>query len=417
MEATMTNMGVDSLTSETAPRTTLLTIVVFLITVFAASSARAQNFTVLYTFTGAGDGAYPGDVVLDAQGNLYGSTYRGGSFGYGVVFKLSPEEKQTVIHNFAGGDGLGGGGNLLRDSAGNFYGTTSEGGIPEGGGCRFGCGTVFELDQNGKETVRYAFRDLSFGTYPGDLVRDESGNYYGTTSEGDDPWGAVFKVDNTGKFTLLHQFTGKSDGGYPNGLIQDAEGNLYGTAGGGGNSCGCGVVFEIDKAGKETVLYAFAGGIDGTGPVGGLARDNSGNLYGTTSSGGDMSCHRGLGCGTVFRLDKAGKKTLLFTFTGPDGSTPYATLVRDSAGNIYGTTNIGGTSTECRGDGCGTVFELDTTGKETVLHSFNGADGNQPGDLFLDTAGTLYGAASGGGDTNRCGINYDGCGVVFKLTP
>lgn len=411
----MTSMRVRGLTSEIAQRTTLSAIIVFLIAILAAGSARAQNFTVLYTFTDGGDGAYPGEVVVDAQGNLYGSTYQGGSFNYGVVFKLDVANKQTVLHNFAGGEGLLPGASLIRDADGNLYGTTSDGGTAEGGGCRFGCGTLFKIDTAGKETVLYAF-PVASNVYPDGLVRDESGNLYGSTQYGGG-YGTVFELSNAGKFILLHQFTGP-DGAYPNAsLIRDRRGNIYGTTGAGGKSCECGVVFRIDKAGKETVLYAFSGGTDGSAPVGGLVRDDEGNLYGTTAFGGDMICDRGLGCGTVFQLDKAGKKTLLHTFTGPDGSTPYTTLVRDPAGNLFGTTDIGGTSSECRGDGCGTVFKLEESGKETVLHSFDGTDGNQPGDLFLDPSGTLYGATGGGGDTSRCGINYDGCGVIFKLVP
>lgn len=390
-------------------------IMVWLFANTAARPAQAQDFTVLYTFSDGGDGAYPGDVVVDAQGNLYGSTYQGGAFNYGVVFKLDVTNKQTILHNFAGGEGLHSGDSLIRDAAGNLYGATSEGGTPEGGGCRFGCGTLFKIDKASQETVLYAFPGAS-NTYPDGLVRDKSGNLYGTTIYGGD-YGTVFELSNAGKFIVLHQFTGP-DGAYPNAsLIRDTQGNLYGTTGAGGKSCECGVVFRIDKAGKETVLYAFSGGTDGSGPVGGLVRDEEGNLYGTTSLGGDMSCDRGLGCGTVFLLDKSGKKTLLHTFTGRDGSTPYTTLVRDSAGNLFGTTDIGGISSACRGDGCGTVFKLEESGKETVLHSFDGTDGNQPGDLFLDATGTLYGATGGGGDTNRCGINYGGCGVIFKLVP
>lgn len=401
----------------TASRASALAIIVFSFATFTAASAHAQNFTVLYTFTGVGDGAYPGDVVLDARGNVYGSTYKGGSFGYGVAFKLDPAGKETVLHNFVGADGLGAGGSLLQDEAGNLYGETWAGGTPEGGGCRFGCGTLFKLDKTDDETVLYAFN--SDVQYPRDVIRDESGNFYGVTAVyGPIFWGTVFEVNNAGTLTVLHQFTGKADGGLPYGrLILDAQGNLYGTTYNGGNACSCGVVFRIDSAGKETVLYAFAGGTDGGMPVGGLVRDGKGNLYGTTSEGGDMTCDRGLGCGTVFRLDQTGKKTLLYTFTGPDGSTPEATLVRDSAGDLYGTTDVGGTSTGCRGSGCGTVFKLEDNGKETVLHSFTGADGNEPGDLFLDAAGILYGATNGGGNTSRCGVNYSGCGVVFKLIP
>jgi uncharacterized repeat protein (TIGR03803 family) len=310
---------------------------------------------------------------------------------------------------------------LVRDHAGNLYGTTVDG---RGGlsVCSGGCGVVYKLGRTGKETVLYSFTGGADGgsSYAG-LVRDKAGNLYGTTTGGGIyGQGTVFKLDATDKETVLYCFTGGMDGGTPGArLLRDNAGNLYGTTQYGGDlSCsvsfppGCGVVFKLDPAGKETVLHSFTGP-DGSLSFTGLVRDAAGNLYGTTAFGGAS------GNGVVFKVDPAGKETVLHSFTGgADGANPYASVVRDAAGNLYGTTYAGGnTGGFCsKYGGCGVVFKLDTTGEETVLHTFTGRDGLQPrGALLRDAAGDLYGTTSIGGDLNGCsGI---GCGVVFKLTP
>jgi uncharacterized repeat protein (TIGR03803 family) len=213
------------------------------------------------------------------------------------------------------------------------------------------------------------------------------------------------------------------------GVVRDSVGNLYGTTNYGGDlGCyspdGCGTVFKIDRTGKESVLHAFTGASDGAFPKGALIRDSEGNLYGTTYEGGNESC--GPGCGVVFQLNPAGKEIILHSFTGPpdgkwpDGQTAGPGLVRDAAGNLYGTTQFGGAAGGCYGDGCGTIFKLDASGHETVLYSFTGgADGSVPQDLILDAAGNLYGTTNFGGYSGGdCARNYYvGCGVVFKLSP
>jgi uncharacterized repeat protein (TIGR03803 family) len=212
-------------------------------------------------------------------------------------------------------------------------------------------------------------------------------------------------------YTVLHSFAGPpTDGSNPfdsGSLVRGSAGNLYGTTTFGGAS-GKGVVFKVDPTGMETVLYSFTGGADGASPSAGLIRDKEGNLYGATAYGGDLSAFFGLGCGVVFKLDSSGNETVLYTFTCgadglQDGSQPRAVLVRDKAGNLYGTTEAGGTF------GYGMVFKLDRTGKETVLHTFTGADGLQvDAGLIRDAEGNLYGTTVGGGAS--------GDGVVFKLT-
>lgn len=386
-----------------------------------AQSAQAQTYRVLYRFAGRDDGGFPlGGVIKDAKGNLYGTTYFGGAFNFGVVFKLDTSGRETVLHTFAGADGMWPTGSPIRDSDGSLYGTTTDGGMSEGGECVHGCGTVFKVDSTGKESVLYAFTGGADGRNPeAGLVRDAAGNLYGTTSTGGDlscrtyhpGCGVVFEVDTAGKETVLHAFT-DADGDYPvSGLIRDKAGNLYGVTYDGGAS-DKGVVFEVDPSGNETVLYSFAGTTDGGLPSGRLARDAAGNLYGVASVGGDSSCYsEENGCGVVFKLSEAGEETVLYAFPSYGGGFPGGGLIRDAAGNLYGTTDSG-----CYAP-CGTVFELEKNGKERGLHSFVGSGGGTPhGGLILDEAGHLYGTTEQGGNSKgRC--TNEGCGVVFKLTP
>ena len=388
-----------------------LALAIVLLPAFVASrSAQAQTYTysLLYSFTGGTDGATPAaGLVQDAQGNLYGTAEFGGDpactpSGCGTVFKLDTTGKETVLYHFTGtgGDGANPVSDLVLDAQGNLYGTTEYGG-------NLGYGTVFKLDTTGNETVLHSFNGVPDGRQPeAGLVRDTQGNLYGTTYYGGSSkcyapigCGTVFKVDTTGKETVIYSFTGKT-GKFPAaGLVMDAQGNLYGTTrkGGGYNF---GTVFEVDPAGKEIMLGIFLGGRygDGAYPVARLVMDTKGNLYGTTAGGGPYRSY-----GTVFGV-------VHYNFLGkPDGLNPRAGLVLDAQGNLYGTTTNGGTAMR---PGAGTVFKLDTTGKETVLYSFTftSPSGVYPeGSLLLDAQGNLYGTTSGGG-------SY-GYGTVFKLTP
>jgi uncharacterized repeat protein (TIGR03803 family) len=249
---------------------------------------------------------------------------------------------------------------LIRDSAGNLYGTASEGGnLACNGGA--GCGVVFAVNSAGQETVLYRFKGGSDGAFPvASLVRDTAGNLYGTTPTGGDikcnaPFGCgiAFKVTPGGIKTVLHRFHGiGGDGSFPEaGLILDAAGNLYGTTSEGG-AHGAGTVLKISPTRIETVLYSFTSdGADGQFPMASLSRDAAGNLYGTTAYGG-------AGYGTVFKVEVNGQETVLHTFQwATDGSYPVAPLIRDKAGNLIGTTSNNGPST-CNQYGCGTVFKL-----------------------------------------------------------
>jgi uncharacterized repeat protein (TIGR03803 family) len=380
--------------------------------------AQAQTYTVLYSLTGGADGGLPtAAVVRDAAGNLYGTTEKGGDmscpFGCGVVFKLDAIGDETVLYSFTGGpDGSFPRPGVVRDAAGNLYGSTYFGGA-------YGCGVVFKLDASGRETVLYAFTGGADGSTPGQ-VWAAGAKLYGAAAGGGDVLclapsgcGTLFKVDKTRRETLLYTFEGGTDGASPIAVTGDAAGNLYGTTESGGvTSCnggggyGCGTVFKLDASGTETILHAFAGGADGAFPnSSGVIRDAAGNLYGTTYFGGASNS------GTVFKVDPASNEAVLYSFTGgTDGGLPVSGVIRDGAGNLYGTTSSGG-ETSCNsgyGFGCGTVFRLDTTGHERVLHSFTGTDGVYPwGTVILDAKGNLYGTTPNGG-----AYNY---GVVFKI--
>jgi len=390
------------------------------------AAAQAHKVTVLHTFESIPDGASPylGSLIKDAEGNLYGTAQMGGDYdcrtgepefpGCGVVFKLDSSGTETVLHTFTGGaDGALPGGGLLRDALGSLYGTTQFGGDLNCAGLGAdGCGTVYKLNKAGKKTVLHNFHGGSDGEQPfSTLIRDAAGNLYGTTI------GTVFKLDTTGKETVLYSFRGEEDGGFPTaGLVRDAAGNLYGTTEFGGipncpGTSGCGVVFKVDKDGNETVLYSFTGGPDGGQPIAGRVRDAAGNLYGTTTLGGDPNCPQSspFGCGTVFKVDAAGNETTLYRFAGyTGGANPTGSLIRSAAGYIWGTTSDGGTF------GGGTVFRLAPNGTEIVLHNFNGSEGAGPaGGVIRDAAGNFYGTTTAGGDFSCHDVN--GCGTVFKI--
>jgi uncharacterized repeat protein (TIGR03803 family) len=329
----------------------------------------------------------------------------------------------TVLHTFTGPPDGAGPVAMMLDNAGNFYGATLAGGATKGSKyCSIGgCGTIFKIDASGKETVVYAFAptNVSTGYRPGgpSLVEDAEGNIYGTAQLGGAfecglyglGCGTVFEVTATGQETVLHRFgDAKGNGAGPSGLVRDAAGNLYGATSGGGGYGADGSVFKLDSAGNETVLHTFTGyPKDGALP-GGLVLDSEGNLYGLTGAGGVR------GAGTIFEISSTGVETILHDFgaSGSNGTAVRAPLARDSAGNLYGTTAYGGDANCLEGEGCGVVYKLDPAGHYGVLHSFTGgADGENPGTgVTLDAAGNLYGTTFFGG-------GKDDCGTVFKLSP
>jgi uncharacterized repeat protein (TIGR03803 family) len=344
-----------------------------------------------------------------------------------LLLRGAAAQELTTLYSFIGSDGAYPDAGLIADPAGNLYGTTQVGGANPSCNQAPGCGTVFQLMPSGTLTVLHSFAG-SDGEQPfAGLIADAAGNLYGTTwGGGASGRGTIFQLDPSGTLTVLHSFTGGSDGQRPvTGLLADAAGNLYGTTGGGGDG-GYGTVFQLDSSGTLTVLYSFTGGTDGRNPDSGLIADAAGNLYGTINQGGDLaSCNspNTHGCGTVFQLTPPGSLTVLHRFAGSDGSRPvdWAGLLADAAGNLYGTTSAGGDCTSCAVqfiEGCGTVFQLTPSGALTVLYSFTGgSDGGDPtAALIADTAGNLYGTTLEGGATGSCNRPY-GCGTVFQLTP
>ncbi len=399
----------------------------------ARAAAREK---VLYSLSGVSDGAVPSsNLVLDAAGNLYGTASYGGdtkdcSDGCGVVFELTSTNgkwREAVLYAFRGGtDGVGPSGNLVLDAAGNLYGTTFRGGSAN---CTGGCGIVFELspksDGSWKETVLYRFQDGGDGALPVGLTIDASGKLYGTTITGGTEFGTVFELsppagdnDAAWKETTLYSFQAFEIQPNP-GLVFDAKGNLYGSwyqlyqcsppeA--------CGTVYQLkstDHRWEETNLYDFPGGGNGGQPMAGVILDGKRNLYGTGEDGGNN-------WGIAFELKRSGTtwtEVMLHNFCSlnncADGSQPEAPLVFDKAGNLYGTTAGGGTG--CAYPGCGVVFELSPSKNgwtERVLHSFKNEpnDGASPVEgLILDGNGNLFGTTPAGGS--------DGRGTVFEVTP
>jgi uncharacterized repeat protein (TIGR03803 family) len=403
----------------------LLLLFVGMTAMIIARPAHAQTETVLYTFTGGADGAFPqSGVILDSSNNVYGTT---AGEKKASLFKISHKGAFKVLHSFTPEiDGYDWSfPALVRDAVGNLYGTSVYGGA-------YNRGTVYEVDKNDKFSVLYSFPSpwFSVGDGPlGPLLLDADGNLYGAAGGGGNcngtaTCGEIFKLDASGNETTLHAFSRPRYGDYPEaGLIRDAAGNLYGTTYGGGHG-GDGVVYKLDPAGNETVLHTFTGPPDGKIPLAGLIEDAAGNLYGTTFEGGNRGCEidENSSCGVVFKVDTNGNETVLYAFTGKsDGGNPSGPLVMDAVGNLYGTAAYGTLS----GGGVagGVVFKLDPSGKETVLYTFTGGtDGGGPtGVLSMDKVGNLYGATYVGGNLNDCipeggGPGY-GCGVVFKMTP
>ena len=428
----------------------VLSLVVMIGFLTAATPLRAGTETVVLSFNRNDNLPYDpmGGLVSDSAGNLYGTTLGGGPHSDGAVFELTPGANGAwtgkTIHNFNGSNGDEPEARLTFDSAGNLYGTTLGGGLHSQG-------VVFQLSRSANgvwtEKVLHSFTGTTDGNYPqGPLTVDTAGNVYGTTAFGgtgkncnNHGCGIVFQLtpnaNGTWTETVLHNFQyGRVDGGYPvGGVTLDSAGNLYGTTQLGGSHLD-GIVFElslVNGAWTENILHNFCSQpncVDGEIPSAPLIFDASGNLYGTTQTGGVLvgtGCG-GLPCGTVFELSPAAggawTETVLYSFCSSancaDGALPSpSALVFDTLGNLYGTTNAGGIpGTNCISYGCGTVFEL-TPGSggvwsETVLFAFppNGFQGmGQLGGVVLDSAGNLYGTSEVGGRF--------AAGTVFKVAP
>jgi uncharacterized repeat protein (TIGR03803 family) len=402
-------------------RALTLAVVLSALLLIAARPAQCQTETVLYNFTPGSDGTDPSSrLTSDGAGNLYGTTYEGG-LGVGTVFELSPNGSggwnETVLYSFAGEpDGARPFySDLIFDGVGNLYGTTYLGGANEHG-------VVFELSPVGGswvETVLYRFGGGTDGAYPvNGLIMDPAGNLYGATNAGGTSgWGTVFELSPSGNgWTEQVIYNIETQRHYSDaGLTMDVAGNIFGVS--------FSTVFELSPNGKggwnPAVIHTFTGREDGSYPEGTLVLDKAGSLYGTTARGG-AERDNAKNCGTVYKLspgkNRKWTKKILYSFNcgQKDGRHPYAGIVFDAAGNIYGTTFNGG-----KYDGPdligGTVYELVAPVgkggyKEKVLWSFHGTDGAGPlSGLILDSAGNLYGTTQDGGSGTS--------GVVFELTP
>jgi uncharacterized repeat protein (TIGR03803 family) len=383
---------------------------VFGLVAFATPRTQAQTFSVIYNFGDGSDGAWPvAGLVMDAAGNLYGTASIGGNSQLGVVFKMTESGQESVLYNFAGGtDGANPETSLLMDSAGNLYGTTYAGGTN-------GVGTVFKVTQSGQETVLYNFAGgATDGANPqSSLIIDEAGNFYGTTFAGGEYGaGTVFRLSTSGKESVLYSFGNGADGANPvAGVTRDARGNLYGTTSAGGTS-GYGTVFQLipvvangSKYGKEIILHNFTHQNDGDVPYAGLIFDKAGNLYGAATGGGANSG------GTIFELspsDEGWSFNILYSLPGWDISGAFSNLYLDASGNIWGTTHCDGS------EEAGTVYELTNSGGTWNYNSLYVFTGGTDGayvysTLVFDKQGNLYGTAKTSGGK--------GFGVAFKITP
>jgi uncharacterized repeat protein (TIGR03803 family) len=374
----------------------------------ASSPAHAQTFTILHNFASSDGSAPLAGLVIDAKQNLYGTASSGGEYNGGVVFKASRSGAEMVMHSFGSGtDGSSPEGSLIIDSAGNLYGTTFAGGTA-------GAGTVFKISSNGKESILYSFAGGDDGANPvAGLTINTSGNLYGTTSSGGAyNSGTVFEVSSTGQHTVLYCFGSiANDGTDPvAGVTLDPKGNLYGTASAGG-SYGYGTVFELKYSASgftENILHTFEMQNDGGTPYAGLIFDRSGNLYGAATQGGDGSG----GGGTVFELTRSAGN---WTFNVLDGlagwgiSGTFRNLLFDaSTGVIYATTHCDGAYS------AGTVYSLTPSAGSwsyTELYTFTGGTNGYYvfSNLVMDKSGNLYGT------TNTGGAN--GYGEIFKVAP
>jgi uncharacterized repeat protein (TIGR03803 family) len=394
-----------------------------------AHSSAGWKLTPLHSFASSGDASNPNGLVIDSAGNLFGSSYQGGANGDGAVFEIargSAGWTETLLYSFQGGtDGLSPLANVTFDASGNLYGTTYDGGSSKDG-------VVYKLTPGGSgtwtESVLYSFTGKSDGANPRAAITiDPSGNIFGTTYLGSTVnVGTIFELVASGGYSESQIFSFPATDGDQiiGGLVADSAGNLYGTADTGGDYLcplvgnGCGSVFKLARLSngtwQRTTLHTFTGAQnDGAGPQAGLIFDSAGNLYGTTAN----SIYGG---GTIFRLSPSGTGWTFRTIYGfgsrpNDGDDPFGNLIIDGSGNFYGTTIRGGTGSYENCNYCGTVFELSPNGKggwkESVIYNFQGlGDGNFPmAGLVLDGAGNLYGTTTEGGQS--------GCGVVFKLAP
>ena len=388
-------------------------VIVLLVT--AASLAGGQSVLTLFAFSGGPDGVYPGSLVPISSNSAYGVAEGGNGCAYGgcgVIYKLTADQGEVVIHEFHGGLDGSDPRALIADGHGGVYGTTFSGGA-------YGSGNIYRVNASGRFEVLYSFSGRD-GAMPHSLVRDPGGNLFGTTYVGGAyNGGTVFELDQSGKESVIYSFSGGADGYLPAGGVMDSVGNFYGLTYAGGIGClgnpGCGTVFEVNtNTGQQSVLYLFTGtNGDGATPNQ-VLRASNGNLYGATGGGGNSNCEGG--CGILFSLTHGSNgswnETILHTFTaGADGAYPAGLVAAGDA--LYGTT--GGAVYSCSASSCGTIFKRGPTGEFTTIYTFTGgANGEDPYLQFEDATGALIGTTYSGGRPN-CNQGY-GCGILFRLS-
>jgi uncharacterized repeat protein (TIGR03803 family) len=361
------------------------------------------TFTVFGNFDYYNKGGYPrGSLSQGGDGNFYGMTNYGGTYGYGTVFKITPGATITVLRHLNTADGVNPYGSLYKNSDGYFYGMTYSGGVSNS------YGTIFKISSTGSFSVLLRFPDNAWGVSPyGSLVQAKDGNFYGTAYEGGTyGQGTIYKLCPSGSFTTLRSLNGTSNGSYPKGsMVQGTDGNFYGMASSGGTN-NYGTIFKMSSTGTLTVLKNLSYDTTGGSPYGSLVQGTDGNFYGMTYQGGANNSGASNSYGTIFKITSTGTFTVLknldYTTTG---GNPYGSLVQGSDGNFYGMTYQGGAS------GYGIIFKITSTGTFTVLQNLD----------YYSTGGAPYGSLLRGTDGNFYGMTYqggtNGYGTIFKITP
>jgi uncharacterized repeat protein (TIGR03803 family) len=376
-------------------RGTLRYLSAFVATIFLAVPAQSATLITLFNFNGLNGSSPSGSLITDASGTLFGTTFRGGTSGLGTIYKFDKNGALTTLFNFNGSNGQNPNGGVIRDTSGNLFGTTVGGGAG-------GQGTIFRLGNSGALTTLFSFSGLNGNAPSNNLILDASGNLFGTTRNGgaggpppifSGGQGTVFKLDRTGTLTNFVSFNG-SNGALPiGGLTADRSGNLFGTTAIGGSGRGRGTIFRVDQAGVFTTISNI-NDPNANGPFTNVIVDVSGNLFGTTFSGGQF------GSGSIFKLDNAGTFSTLFSFNSQSGLFPTGGLITDASGNLFGTTAFGGANNR------GTIFKFDKAGALTTLVSFDDISGSGDNARLIAVAGgKLLGTTVSGG-LNRAGIIF-----------